>query len=156
VHSVRPPEFLRELRAHLNSGGYVYFYNEPEDREVLEKGQSIIAHLNPLHMQTFDQTAMIGALAANGFEITFIKARDCSFMVLARAVEGMAAWTPISPAALQRRIEAYRLARDRAILKVPAEMRARLGTHWTSAIEHGRAAGAVAFDDQGQLRFSAE
>jgi len=156
VHSVRPPEFLRELRAHLSPGGYVYFYNEPEDREVLEKGQSIIAHLNPLHMQTFDQAAMIRALAASGFEITFIKSRDCSFMVLARAVEGTVAWTPISETALERRIAAYRLARDRAILKVPEEMRPRLGSHWTAAIEHGLAAGAVAFDDRGQLRFSAE
>jgi SAM-dependent methyltransferase len=156
VHAVRPPEFLRELHTHLNPGGYVYFYNEPEDREVLGKGQSIIAHLNPLHMQTFDRAAMIRALAANGFQVTFIKARDCSFMVLARAMEGTVAWTPISPAALQQRIEAYRLARDRAILKVPAEMRSRLGGHWTAAIEHGLAAGAVVFDEQGQLRFSAD
>jgi 2-polyprenyl-3-methyl-5-hydroxy-6-metoxy-1,4-benzoquinol methylase len=156
VHAVRPSEFLHELRAHLNPGGYVYFYNEPEDREVLEKSQSIIAHLNPLHMQTFDQAAMIRALAANGFDVAFIKSRDCSFMVLARAAEGTAAWTPIPADALQRRIAAYQLARDRAILKLPADMRSRLGSHWTAAIEHGLAAGAVAFDDQGQLRFSAD
>jgi hypothetical protein len=29
VHSVRPAEFLREVHAHLNPGGYVYMYNEP-------------------------------------------------------------------------------------------------------------------------------
>ena len=156
VHAVRPAEFLQELRTHLNPGGYVYFYNEPEDREVLEKGQSIIAHLNPLHMQTFDQPAIIRALATNGFEVTFIKSRDCAFMVLARAVEGTAAWTPITADALHRRIEAYKLARDRAILKMPADMRARLGDQWTDAIEHSLAAGAVAFDEQGQLRFSAD
>lgn len=156
VHAVRPQEFLRELRAHLNPGGHVYFYNEPEDREFLEKGQSIIAHLNPLHMQTFDQAAMMRALAANGLDVTFIKSRDCSLMVLARAAEGPVAWSPIAPESLERRIEAYRLARDRAILKMPADMRPRLGHHWTAAIEHGLAAGAVAFDDQGQLRFSAD
>ena len=156
VHAVRPAELLGELRAHLNPGGHVYFYNEPEDREVLEKGQSIIAHLNPLHMQTFDQAAMIRALAANGLDVTFIKSRDCSFMVLARAAEGPVAWSPIAADALERRIEAYRLARDRAILKMPPDMRPRLGHHWTAAIEHGLAAGAVAFDAQGQLRFSAD
>src|SRR5215471_8843836 len=137
VHSVRPAEFLREVHAHLNPGGYVYMYNEPEDRQVLEEGKSIIAHLNPLHMQTFDRSAMVRALAANGFEVTFIKARNSSFLVLARAVAGKVAWTPISPAKLTQRIEAYRLARDRAVLRLPADMRQRLGGEWTGAIEHG-------------------
>jgi SAM-dependent methyltransferase len=156
VHSVRPSEFLREVHAHLNPGGYVYLYNEPEDRQVLQEGKSIIAHLNPLHMQTFDRPAMIRALAANGFEIAFIKARNSSFMALARAVEGKVAWTPISPAKLTQRIEAYRLARDRAILRLPADMRERLGGQWAGAIEHGLASGALEFDEQGQLRFAVE
>jgi SAM-dependent methyltransferase len=156
VHSVRPAEFLREIHAHLNPGGYVYLYNEPEDRQVLEEGKSIIAHLNPLHMQTFDRSAMIRALAANGFDVTFIKARNSSFMVLARAVEGKVAWTPISPAKLTQRIEAYKLARDRAILKLPADTRQRLSGEWGGAIEHGLASGALEFDDQGQLKFAVE
>ena len=67
-------------------------------------GKSIIAHLNPLHMQTFDRSAMVRALAANGFEVTFIKARNSSFLVLARAVAGKVAWEPISPAKLAQRI----------------------------------------------------
>jgi len=107
-------------------------------------------------MQTFDRSAMIRALAANGFEVTFIKARNSSFMVLARAAEGQVAWTPISPANLRRRIEAYRLARDRAILRLPADMRQRLGAEWAGAIEHGLASGMLEFDDQGQLRFTVE
>lgn len=156
VHAVRPSEFLREVHAHLSPGGYVYLYNEPEDRQVLEEGKSIIAHLNPLHMQTFDRAAMVRALAANGFEVTFIKARNSSFMVLARAVEGLVAWTPISPAKLTQRIEAYKLARDRAILKLPAEARQRLGGQWSGAIEHGLASGTLEFDDHGQLRFATE
>jgi SAM-dependent methyltransferase len=156
VHSVRPSEFLRDVHAHLNPGGYVYLYNEPEDRQVLEEGKSIIAHLNPLHMQTFDRSAMVRALAANGFEVTFIKARNSSFLVLARAAEEAGAWTPISPAKLTQRIEAYRLARDRAILRLPADMRPRLGEEWAGAIEHGLASGALEFDDQGQLRFAVE
>jgi SAM-dependent methyltransferase len=156
VHSVRPAEFLREVHAHLNPGGYVYLYNEPEDRQVLEEGKSIIAHLNPLHMQTFDRSAMVRALAASGFDVTFIKARNSSFLVLARAVDGKVAWMPISPAKLTQRIEAYRLARDRAILRLPADMRQRLGGEWAGAIEHGLASGALEFDDQGQLRFAVE
>src|SRR5204862_4188486 len=123
-------EFLRAIHEHLNPGGYVYLYNEPVDRQFLEETKSIIAHLNPLHMQTFDKSAMIRALAASGFEVTFIKARNSSFMVLARAVEGKVPWTPISAPNLKRRVEAYRAARDRAILKLPADMRERLGTEW--------------------------
>ena len=156
VHSVRPAEFLREVHAHLNPGGYVYLYNEPEDRQVLEEGKSIIAHLNPLHMQTFDRSAMVRALAACGFEVTFIKARNSSFLVLARAVDGKVSWTPISPAMLTQRIEAYRLARDRAILRLPADMRQRLAGDWAGAIEHGLASGTLEFDDEGQLRFAVE
>ena len=155
VHAIRPQEFLRELRAHVKPGGYVYFYNEPDDRHVL-KEQSIIAHLNPLHLQTFDRPAMVRALAANGFEVTFIKARNYQFVVLARAVDGKAAWTPIAPGKLQQRIEAYRIARDRAILKLPPEMRPRMGAEWSGAIEHGLAAGALEFDNRGQLRFSVD
>jgi SAM-dependent methyltransferase len=156
VHSIRPQEFLREIHAHLDPGGYVYLYNEPDDRRVLEESKSIIAHLNPLHMQTFDRSAMIRALAANGFEVTFIKVRNSSFMVLARAVAGKVAWTPIAPEKLAQRIESYRLARDRAILKLPADMRQRLGGEWADAIEHGLESGALEFDDQGQLRFAVE
>jgi len=156
VHSVRPAEFLREVHAHLNPGGYVYMYNEPEDRQVLEAGKSIIAHLNPLHMQTFDGSAMVRALAANGFEVTFLKARNSSFLVLARAVTGKVAWTPIPADKLAQRIAAYRLARDRAILRLPVDVRQRLGDEWTGAIEHGLASGALEFDEQGQLRFAVE
>src|SRR5207253_7510816 len=96
VHAVRPAEFLREIHAHLHPGGYIYLYNEPEDRQFLEETKSMIAHLNPLHMQTFDRSAMVRALATCAFEVTFIKARNSSFMVLARAVEGQATWTRIS------------------------------------------------------------
>jgi SAM-dependent methyltransferase len=156
VHAVRPAEFLREVHVHLNPGGYVYLYNEPEDRQVLQEGKSIIAHLNPLHMQTFDRSAMVRALAASGFEVTFIKARNSSFLVLGRAVDGKVSWTPIAPAALTQRIEAYRLARDRAILRLPADMRQRLAGDWAGAIEHGLASGTLEFDDQGQLRFAVE
>jgi SAM-dependent methyltransferase len=154
VHSLRPQELLGEIHAHLNPGGYVYFYNEPDDRQILGETKSIIAHLNPLHMQTFDHAAMARALAANGFEVTFIKARHPSFIVLARSVAGSSSWTRIAPEQLTQRIEAYRLARDRAILKLPADMRQRLGAEWTNAVEHGLESGVLEFDERGQLRFA--
>jgi SAM-dependent methyltransferase len=156
VHAVRPPDFLREIHGRLNPGGYVYFYNEPEDRQVLVETKSIIAHLNPLHMQTFDRSAVVRALAANGFEVSFIKARNSSFMVLARAATAPVPWTPLSPQQRAERREAYRLARDRAILRLPADMRERLGSEWPLAIERGLARGALEFDERGQLRFAAE
>ena len=99
---------------------------------------------------------MVRALAANGFDVTFIKARNSSFMVLARASSTPIAWTPLSPEKLAERRDAYRLARDRAILKLPADMRARLGGEWPSAIERGLAKGALEFDERGLLRFAAE
>jgi SAM-dependent methyltransferase len=156
VHAVRPSDLLREIHDRLNPGGYVYFYNEPEDRQVLVETKSIIAHLNPLHMQTFDRYAMVRALAANGFDVTFIKARNSSFMVLARVAAEPVSWSPLSPEKLAERREAYRLARDRAILKLPADMRDRLGSEWAAAIEHGLASGALEFDEQGQLKFAVE
>jgi hypothetical protein len=58
------------------------------------------------------------------------------------------------PEKLTQRIESYRLARDRAILKLPADMRQRLGGEWADAIEHGLESGTLEFDDQGQLRFA--
>ena len=99
---------------------------------------------------------MVRALAASGFEVTFIKARNSSFLVLARRAEDKVSWTPILPAKLTQRIEAYRLSRDRAILRLPVEMRQRLGDEWAGAIEHGLASGTLEFDDEGQLRFAVE
>jgi hypothetical protein len=99
---------------------------------------------------------MVRALAASGFEVAFIKARNSSFLVLARKGNGNVSWTPISPAKLTQRIEAYRLSRDRAILRLPVDMRQRLGDEWPGAIEHGLASGTLEFDDQGQLRFAVE
>ena len=77
-------------------------------------------------------------------------------MVLARSVAGNATWTGIAPEQLTQRIEAYQLARDRAILKLPADMRQRLGGEWTNAVEHGLESGALEFDERGQLRFAVE
>ena len=65
-------------------------------------------------------------------------------------------WTPLSPQQLAERREAYRLARDRAILRLPADTRERLGSEWPLAIERGLARGALEFDEKGQLRFASE
>jgi SAM-dependent methyltransferase len=156
THAVRPADFLSEIHAHLKPGGYVYLYNEPDDRHVLTEGKSLIAHLNPLHLQAFDRYALIRALAANGFEVTFIKGRNANHMCLARSSGTAVTWDPISPGKLAQRIETYREARSRAILKLPESMRQRVAGEWSSAIEHGLAAGALDFDDKGQLRFAVD
>jgi hypothetical protein len=75
-------------------------------------------------------------------------------MILARAAAGQVPWTPLSPEKLADRREAYHQARDRAILKLPPDMRQRLGGQWADAIEHGLERGALEFDDRGQLRFT--
>ncbi|MEQ1908690.1 MAG: class I SAM-dependent methyltransferase [Vicinamibacterales bacterium] len=152
THSIRPAEFLREIRRHLKPGGHLYLYNEPEDRQFLTEGKSIIAHLNPLHVQTFDQPALIRGLAANGFEVTFVKERNQNHLCLARAPGGDVPWVPIAPTKLRARIAAYRRARARAIVKLPEEMRKRIAGEWSGAIEQGLGDGALDFDDKGQLK----
>lgn len=154
THVLRPREFLQTLRSRLNPGGHVYFYNEPDDQECLAKGQSLIAHLNPLHVQAFDQASLVRALGANGFEVTFVRRHDTNHMCLARVAEP--AWTPMSDAERVRRVEAYARARDRAILKLPERARPRLADQWRGAVERGLGAGTLDFDKKGHLRFVAD
>lgn len=155
THMLRPAECLAELRRHLKVGGYLYLYNEPDDREFLDGGQSIIAHLNPLHVQVFDQQALIRFLAASGFEVTFLTARDSNHLCLARAVEGPVAWTPLTAAQVEARVGRYRRARDRGIVKLPEAVRGRLAGEWNGAVERGLAAGDLDFDEKGHLKFVA-
>ena len=154
THAVRPGEFLQEIRTHLKPGGYLYLYNEPDDRHVLGEGKSLIAHLNPLHLQAFDRYSLVRALAANGFEVTFLKERKTDHLCLARMTGAAVPWEPISPTKLAQRLEVYLTARNRGILKLPEEMRPRVAGEWSSAIEHGLAVGTLDFDDKGLLRFA--
>lgn len=154
THMLRPAEFLRELRSRLTEEGYVYFYNEPEDLEYLDGGQSMIAHFNPLHMHGFDQRALVRMLAANGFEVVFVKGRATNHLCLARRTD-LATWAPMTDAERAARIARLEAARDRAILKLPAAVRGRVAGSWSGAVSRALDAGDVEFDPKGHLRFVA-
>ncbi len=154
THMLRPAAFLRELRSRLADDGYVYFYNEPEDLEYLDGGQSMIAHFNPLHMHGFDQQALVRMLAANGFEVVFVKGRNINHLCLARRSDHTT-WTPMTEAERASRVARLEAARDRAILKLPASVRGRVASSWSGAVRRALDAGDVEFDAKGHLRFIA-
>lgn len=155
THALRPAEFLAELRRVLKPGGHVYFYNEPDDIEFLGEGQSMIAHLNPLHMQTFDQASLERGLAANGFEVVFVKRHELEHICLAR-MSADVRMTPMKQAAVTKRIERYRNAFDRSILRLDPTVRPRVADIWTTVVERAVAAGVAEFDEAGTLRLVAE
>jgi SAM-dependent methyltransferase len=153
THVLRPAEFFAELRAHLEPGGHLYLHNEPHDREYLHGNQSMIATLNPLHMQAFDQGSLVRALAANGFETVFLKKRDFAHLCLARRAD--VTMTPMERGKKKRRLRAYQQAYDRAILRLDDRQRSRVAADWNAVVERAVASGIAEFDDTGQLRLVA-
>jgi SAM-dependent methyltransferase len=152
THVLRPTEFFAEIKRSLTPGGHLYLHNEPDDSEFLDGAQSMIATLNPLHMQAFDQDALINVLAANGFRVLFIKARgDRKHMCLAR-FDGEVSWEALPATQLAARLDAYQQARDRAVLAVRPEYRSRVAGVWEEAVGRGVAAGVAEFDADGRLR----
>ena len=119
THAVRPKEMLTLLRAHLAPGGHAYFYNEPDDAEILVAGKSMFTTLNAFHLQTFDDAAFVHALAASGFEPVFLTHHEGNIVCLARAVDAPAAWPRMTATQLSARRDAYLRARDRALLMLP-------------------------------------
>ena len=150
-HAVRLDRFLSEVRSRLRPGGHVYLYNEIDDAEFLESGQSMIATMNPLHFQASDRPSLARALQANGFDLVFLKGRQKRNMCLARAVDRRD-WAPIPAAQLTDRIAAYQRARDRAVLRLPERIRPRVAASWPAAIERAVATGVAQFDETGSLR----
>ena len=153
THMLRPAEFFATLRSRLKPGGHIYLFNEPDDAEFLSGQQSMLATLNPVHMQAFDHASLARALAANGFRVVFQKRRNLNHLCLAQA--GDAPWTPISESDRNRRIKAYGRARDRAILGVREDVRPRFAAQWASVVERGVAEGVAEFDAGGRLRLVA-
>ena len=151
THAVRPQRFFDEIRRTLKPGGHIYFYNEPDDAEFTRHNQSMIAALNPLHMQTFDLNSFVRCLAANGLEVVFHRRRELNHISLARRAP--TTMQPIGSAERDNRIRAYRVARDRAILSLRGNMRARFAEEWPKIVERGVAEGLVEFDVDGKLRF---
>jgi len=150
THVVRPARFFETILERLNPGGYVYFYNEPDDVEFLRGAQSMLASLNPLHMQTFDQPSLVRMLASRGLRVVFLKGRNLNHMCLAQP--GDAPWTPLTTDELDARLSAYRLAYDRAVLLSSPDVRPRFADDWTKVVERGVASGLAEFDADGNLK----
>jgi SAM-dependent methyltransferase len=150
-HSVRLDVFLAAVRGALKPGGHLYLYNEIDDSEFLDGGQSMIATMNPLHMQASDTRSFARAVAASGFETVFVKGRGKRNLCLMRKTDAPV-WTRITHKALDRRISAYRRARDRAVLRAPERVRHRFADVWPATVERAVASGVARFDDRGQLR----
>lgn len=150
THAVRPSLFFETIVNRLTPDGYVYFYNEPDDIEFVKGAQSMIATLNPLHMQTFDQRSLVRLLAARGLEVVFLKSRNLNHMCLAKP--GRPTWTPMSTHELGSRLNAYRLAYDRAVLLSSPDVRPRFADDWTKVVERGIASGLAEFDADGNLK----
>jgi len=151
THIVRPALFFETMLRHLKPTGHVYFYNEPDDIEFLKGSQSMLASLNPLHMQTFDQQSLVRMLAARGLRVVFLKrSRGLNHMCLAQP--GSAGMTPMMQGELDARVKAYQLAYDRAVLRLSPDLRQRFAGEWTDIVERGVASGLAEFDTDGTLK----
>lgn len=154
THAVRLGEFLAELRRKLRPGGHIYLHNEPDDAEFLAGTQSMLATLNPLHLQAFDDLSLVRALAANGFETVFVKhQRNETLFCVARVQEPTR--VAMTPEERANRLDAYRKAFDRAVLKADEPTRARLAEEWPAVVADAVASGAAEFDERGRLRIVA-
>jgi SAM-dependent methyltransferase len=151
THVLHPRAFLAELRAKLKPGGHLYLHNEPDDMEFLYRNQSMVATLNPLHLQAFDQPALLRGLAANGFETVFYKGHDLSHLVLARRADE-AGMTPLDEDERRQRVELYQRAYDRAMLRLDERVRTRVGDEWDEIVRRAVATGIAEFDERGRLR----
>ena len=154
-HAVRLDGFLAAVRAALRTGGHLYLYNEIDDSEFLDGGQSMIATMNPLHLQASDRPSLVRALGAAGFEPVFVTGRRKRNVILVRKTDAPQ-WRPITDADRARRIAAYHRARDRAVLRVPERIRSRFVDVWPATVGRAVASGVARFDEKGELRIVKE
>ena len=152
THAVRPRDFLDLVRERLAPGGHLYLYNEPDDAEFLEQGQSMINTLNPFHLQAFDRDSLLRGLGAAGFEAVFVTHERGNLIVVARSAERDQAFTPMSEKQRDKRLAKYGLARDLAILRVPPRVRSRFSGEWEQVVERALQAGLAEMTDGGKLR----
>ena len=150
-HAVRLDGFLEQIRNALRPGGHVYLYNEIDDSEFLDGGQSMIATMNPLHLQASDRRSLVRALSAAGFEIVFVSGRHKRNLCLARKTD-QPKWAPLPDDERTKRIAAYRRARDRAVLRAPDRIRNRFESVWAATVERAVAHGVARFGEDGELR----
>jgi SAM-dependent methyltransferase len=156
THVLEPRAFFSELRRHLKPGGHIYLHNEPDDVEFLAGKQSMIATLNPLHLQAFDQRSIVRGLAANGFETVFMKRRNLAHLLLARMLpEPWPALEPMGGDERRSRIDAYERAFDRAVLAMDESRRSRVAADWRGILERAVARGVAEYDERGTVRLVA-
>jgi SAM-dependent methyltransferase len=151
THAVRPQQLLRTLRESLAPGGHVYFYSEPDDAEILADGKSMFNTLNAFHLQTFNGPSFVRALAANGLETVFLTHHEGNIICLAKAAPAAAA-PRIEARELEGRIAGYKDARDAAVLMLPEQARARLGSEWPAVVERALRKGIAEFSPDGRIR----
>ena len=150
-HAVRLDRFLAAVHGALRPGGHLYLYNEIDDSEFVAGTQSMIATMNPLHLQAADDRSLVRALGASGFEPVFITGRQKRHICLVRKVE-RPVWTPIGSGERRKRISSYQLSRDRSVLRVADELRPRFSAVWPSTVERAVASGVAVFDPSGALK----
>jgi SAM-dependent methyltransferase len=156
THSVRPAEFLAEVRRHLSPGGHLYLYNEMDDGEFLSRGKSMFNSFNAFHFQTFDAPSLVRMLASQGFETTFVTIHDGKCICLARMGEAGAAWTPMPEREREKRLAAYRRAYDFAVLKMPEHARWRVAGEWESVQKRAVEAGFAEVTKHGEVKLRAK
>ena len=154
-HAVRLDDFLKKVHGALREGGHLYLYNEIDDSEFLQGGQSMIATMNPLHLQAADRRSLVRALCAAGFAPVFVKGRDKRNFCLMRKV-ARPEWEPVSSHVLEKRVRSYQRARDRAVLKAPERLRRRFADVWPATVERAVVSGVAQFDEAGRLRIVKE
>lgn len=152
THVVRPRDFFAVIHERLAPGGHVYLYNEPDERDFLEEGKSMINTLNAFHLQTFDSASLVRALGACGFEPVFVTHQGDSLIALAKVGTRNGSWPRMTAGERDRRLASYQRARDAAILRLPDRLRSHFAREWDAIVERSFAAGLVDFDEGGRLR----
>src|SRR5688572_600346 len=156
THVLEPRTFFAELRRKLQPGGHIYLHNEPDDIEFLTGKQSMIATLNPLHLQAFDQQSIVRGLAANGFETIFLKRRNLAHVLLARMLpDASPSFQRMSDGERRTRVDAYERAFDRAVLAMDESRRSRVAADWGTILERAVARGVAEYDEHGIVRLVA-
>jgi SAM-dependent methyltransferase len=152
THAVRPRAFFDTVRERLNPGGYLYLYNEPDERDFLEDGKSMFNSLNAFHLQTFNGPSLTRSLEAAGFETLFVTHHLGNLIALGRKTTEPRGWQRMTDDERERRTKAYQKARDIAILRLPDRLRGHFAGEWDALVERAVAAGVADFDDRGRLR----
>lgn len=151
THSVRPREFLAEVRGRLVAGGHLYLHSEMDEGEYLEDGKSMF-NFNPFHMQAFNRESLQRVLAASGFTATFMTMYRDAHVCVARKDERAGDDRPrMAERERKRRRSAYRRAYDMAVLMMPEHARSQV-KDWNEVAQRGVAGGYADLSKNGTVK----